>query len=343
MKNTKRNTFIVFLITIVVLFFVLKDDYENIINNLILANKWYILFGLFLIVLYWFLKALCLHIIVREYKPKIKFRKMFHQIIITQFFNGITPFSTGGQPMQVYMLKKSGIKVASATNIIVQDFIMYQLSLIVIGVFALFINWKYHFFSIPSALMSLLVLGFVINILVGVGLLFISFSKKFNDFIGKLIIRIATKAKLVKNKEKVIIKWEEKLSEFHESAKLFKNRKLLFLKCFFFHLAALFIFYVIPFFIFLSLDSTLNISIPEVITSSAFVVLIGNFVPIPGGSGGVEYGFLRFFSSFVSSSVLLSALIVWRFITYYLGMIVGGISLGFFKGDEKKRENRDFY
>ena len=30
--------------------------------------------------------------------------------IIVQFFNGITPFSTGGQPMEVYMLKEHGIK-----------------------------------------------------------------------------------------------------------------------------------------------------------------------------------------------------------------------------------------
>ena len=38
----------------------------------------------------------------------------------------------------------------------------------------------------------------------------------------------------------------------------------------------------------------------------------------------------------VTSSILSSALIVWRFITYYLGVIIGGFALGFFKGDGKK-------
>ena len=336
MKNTKRNTFIVFLITIVILFFVLKDDYQTILNNLIVANKWYILFGIVLIFLYWLLKSLCLYVIVKEYNPNVKLRKMFHQTVITQFFNGITPFSTGGQPMQVYMLKKSGVKLGAATNIIVQEFIMYQMALIVMGIFALLANWYYNFFTVSSALQSLIILGFIINIIVGVVLLFISFSRKFNDFVGKLIIKIATKVKLVKDQEKVLLKWEEKLSEFNGSAKIFKKKKSLFVKCFFYNLLALTVFYVIPFYIFLSLDSSLSISIPAVITSSAFILMIGNFVPIPGGSGGIEYGFLQFFKSFTSPSMVLSALIVWRFITYYIGIIVGGISLGFFKGEEKK-------
>lgn len=336
MKNTKRNTVIVLLITVIVMFFILKDDYENILNNLLLANKWYILFGVVLIFLYWILRAICLHIIVREYKPKIKLTQMIHQILITQFFNGITPFSTGGQPMQVYMLKKSGVKIASATNIIVQDFIMYQLALIVIGVFALGVNWKFHLFEVSSALNVLIMIGFVINVLVGAFLLFVSFSKKFNNFIGTLIIKLGTKFKIVKDSEKVIAKWEEKLSEYHESAHLFKKKKWLFVKCFVYNLLSLILFYVIPYFVFMSFDTSLDISVYEVIVSSAFILIIGNFVPIPGGSGGIEYGFLKFFGIFITSSILSSALIVWRFITYYLGVIIGGFALGFFKGDEKK-------
>ncbi len=336
MKNTKRNTLIVLAITAIVLFFVMKDDYQNIINNLILANKWLILLGIIFMSLYILLRSLCLYLVAREYSKKITLKRMVHQTLITQFFNGITPFSTGGQPMQVYMLKKTGVTVASATNIIVQDFIMYQLALIIIGIFALFVNMKFHFFNVSSTLSTLIVIGFVLNILVGVGLLFVSFSKKFNDFIGKLIIKLAAKFKIVKDQDETVKKWEEKLSEFHSSAKLFKRRKMLFIKCFCYQLLALVVYYVIPMFIFMSIDSSVSISMLEAITASAFVLLIGNFVPIPGGSGGIEWGFLQFFNGFISPSGLSSALIIWRFITYYLGMIAGGIALGFFKGDEEK-------
>ena len=92
---------------------------------------------------------------------------MFRQTLITQFFNGITPFSTGGQPMQIYMLRNSGIKVGPATNIIIQDFLMYQLALITIGLVSIIGNQVFHFFEISSGLYTLLILGFSINILVG--------------------------------------------------------------------------------------------------------------------------------------------------------------------------------
>lgn len=336
MKNAKKNTIVVLLIMIVVFCFVLKDDYANILNNLLLANKWFILIAIILVVCYWFFKSICLYVIVKEYKPKIKLFKMFQQILITQFFNGITPFSTGGQPMQVYMLRKSGLKVASATNIIVQEFIMYQLALIVIGALSLILNWKFQILSVSPVLKWLIILGFIINILVGLGLIFISFSKKFNDFVGKLIIKIGAKIKLVKDMEKTLLKWEEKLAEYNDCAKLFKKNKFLFVKCFLYNFLALFLFYLVPFFIFKSFNFYIDITILEVLICSSFVLLIGNFVPIPGGSGGIEFGFLQFFSSYVPNSVVASALIIWRFVTYYLGIFVGGIALSFFKGDDKE-------
>lgn len=334
MKNLRKNTFILLLVTLIILFFILKDDYEIILNNLILANKWLILVGTIMIVLYWIFKALCLYLIVREYNPKVKYSTMLKQIVITQFFNGVTPFSTGGQPMQVYMLRKSGVKVAQATNIIVQDFIMYQFALIVIGLFAFFANSYWNFFDVSPALYSLIVIGFLINLSVGLVLLFVSFSKKFNNYVGRFIINVSSRLKIVKDKETLVNKWEEKLSEFHSGAKLFKKNKRLFIRCFICHMLGLIVYYIIPFFIFLSFDLSLDISIPAIISASAFVLIIGNFVPIPGGSGGIEYGFIEFFGSFISKSMLSSGLIVWRFITYYLGIIVGGITLGFYKGDE---------
>ena len=81
-----------------------------------------------------------------------------------------------------------------------------------------------------------------------------------------------------------------------------------------------------------------NIGIMETISASAYVLIIGAFVPIPGGTGGIEYGFMQFFGNFISGSVLSASLLVWRFITYYLGIILGAITISFFKGDGEKCE-----
>ena len=68
-----------------------------------------------------------------------------------------------------------------------------------------------------------------------------------------------------------------------------------------------------------------SLTIIDTLVSSAYVYLIGAFVPVPGASGGIEYGFSQFFGNFVEGSILPAMLIVWRFITYYLGVIVGAI------------------
>ena len=65
----------------------------------------------------------------------------------------------------------------------------------------------------------------------------------------------------------------------------------------------------------------------EAIVTSAYVMLIGSFVPIPGGTGGLEYGFIMFYGNFLTGGSLKAIMLVWRFVTYYFGMIVGAIVL----------------
>ena len=98
---------------------------------------------------------------------------------------------------------------------------------------------------------------------------------------------------------------------------------------------ALATFYVIPIFIIYGMGN-FDINAIETIAASAYVLIIGAFVPIPGGSGGIEYGFMQFFGNFITGPALSASLLVWRFITYYLGMILGAISVYLFKGDVKK-------
>ena len=71
MKNTKRNTIILLIICFIVMYFVVKDDFADIMDNLILANKWLILLSVFLIIGYWLLRALALYIVVKKYKKNI--------------------------------------------------------------------------------------------------------------------------------------------------------------------------------------------------------------------------------------------------------------------------------
>lgn len=337
MKDTKKNAIVLLLITAIILYFLLKDEFLSVVEVIRNVNIWWLLLATLGFLIYLWFKAITMHLLAKRYSSKVNRKNLFTQTLIIQFFNGITPFSTGGQPMEVYLLKKKGIKIATATNIIVQNFILYQLALITYGVIALFLNGHFHLFTMNNLLHTLILLGFIINIAVGIILLFISFSTKFNNFVGTLVIKLATKVKIVKNREKVIEKWHEKLEEFHSSALLLKKEKMILVKGYLYNLIGLTTFYLIPFFVVLSFGlESASISILVSITGSAYVLLIGNFVPIPGGSGGIEWGFLELFGRYLSTNVLSATLILWRFITYYASTIIGGILFSITKGDVKK-------
>lgn len=338
MKNLKKNTIILLLITIIVLFVILKDNFILVLQNITNVNYMWIFLAILCVVFYWICQALSMYTIAKEYSKELKFKSIFQQTIITQFFNGITPFSTGGQPMSVYMLTKSKIKLTHATNIILQNFILYQLALIIIGVIAVLTNHYLNLFVNTQLLKNLIVLGFIVNTIVGLGLLFISFSTKFNKgFIFK-ILDVLSKIKLIKNKEEKKRNWERRIVEFHNSAELLKKKKNLFIKGFLYNFLGLISFYLVPLFVLFSLNDYDSLNVINTIASSAYVLIMGSFVPIPGGSGGVEYGYMQFFGNFTSGALLSTSLLLWRFITYYLGILIGGIMLNFYKGEDKKCE-----
>lgn len=335
MKHTKRNAFLLAIITVIVLYFVLKDNFGAVITELQRANPFWIFVAVLVALVYCLVQSLALHAIIKTYDKDYSYKKALQLTYITNFFNGITPFSTGGQPMQVYLLKRDGISIPTGTNIIMQNFILYQLALVAYGVIALGLNYIFHIFPHIPVLGNLIILGFTINTLIMVGLFVISFSKKFNKWLINLGIKILSKLKLVKDIEKTKKEWDTYLETFHEGATLLWKNKKVCIKSFIYQFLSLTCFYILPFFVLKALGVTNEITAVEAIVSSAYVLIIGSFVPIPGASGGIEYGFLQFFGTFVKGSILSASVIVWRFISYYLLMIIGGIVLSFRKDDVK--------
>ena len=338
MKNLKKNSIILLAITIVVLICVLKDDFSNIINTLSGANYGWIIIALLCFFVGIGFEAKAYQEIIQGYEYDYTFKKSYRMLLITKFFNGITPFSSGGQPMQIYMLKKDGVRITKATNIIIQNFIIYQAALVMFGIIAIIINNSLKLFTQVTILKQLVTLGFIINTLVMIGLIIISFSNKFNHFIVSKSINILSKMKLIKDKEKMQEKWREKVDDFHEGAEYLKKNKMLCLRTFVYNLIYLALNYVMPYFVILALVKTVTDATPlKTICASAYVLIMGSFVPIPGASGGTEYGYLKFFGNFISGTLLKASLLIWRTISYYLPMLIGGIlfNINIKRGEEK--------
>ena len=252
-------------------------------------------------------------------------------MITTQFFHAITPFAAGGQPWQIYKLKKDGLSLGQATNIVIQDFIVYQIALILLGSIAIITNSIIHIFPSDSLLKKLVTIGFIINTLVIIILFLVAFSKKWNKKLIDGSINILSKIKIIKDKEKYLQKSEKFIHNFHQSALVLFKDKLNMARIISLNFIALIGQYLIPFTLLMGLGIYVNPFIT--IVTSAYVMLIGSMVPIPGGTGGLEFSFLSFFKNFVKEPKLTSVMIAWRIITYYFGILVGAIALN--KKEEK--------
>lgn len=327
MKNLKKNSIILLGITLTVLICVLKDDFPSIIDTLKNANLVFIFLALICFFVGLGFEARAYQEIIKGYQYDYTFKKSYKMLLITKFFNGITPFSSGGQPMQIYMLKKDGIRLTKATNIIIQNFIIYQAALVTFGIIAIGINYYFDLFEKVTLLKQLVTIGFFINTLVMIGLILVSFSSKFNHFIIQKGINILSKLKLIKNKEEKLEKWREKVDDFHEGAEYLKKNKMLCIRTFVYNMIYLGLNYLMPYFVIIALAKTVpeGLTPVKVICSSAYVLIMGSFVPIPGASGGIEYGYYKFFGNFIKGSLLKASLLIWRTISYYLPMIVGGL------------------
>lgn len=325
MKNKIFNIIILLVVSLLVLYFSLKDDYTTIINTIFSIDKMYLIIAMLLLFSYWFFKAISTWVITKEYN-KYRFRQAFRMIVETNFFHAVTPFSSGGQPYEIYSLKKAGLKITDATNVSVQAFITYQIALVMLGVVAVICNYNLNLFVENKLLSKLVTLGFIINLLVIVVLFLLTFTKKISEFILKIIINLLNKLHIFKDKEKIKNDFNKYLQEFNDGAKKMFENKPRFIGLIFLQLISLISLYLIPFVLFMGIDIYINPLI--VIITSAYVMLIGSFVPIPGGTGGLEYGFVMFFTTFSSSKIVTAIMILWRLITYYFGMILGALVLG---------------
>lgn len=76
----------------------------------------------------------------------------------------------------------------------------------------------------------------------------------------------------------------------------------------------------------LALDPTLKFS--SLVLWPLVFLYGGAVAPAPGGGGAVEFGFRYAYSDVMAPAVLGGALLWWRFYTFYLYVLLGGISVG---------------
>lgn len=325
---------------IVLYFFFSKDGLNDLIHSNTTVIWYWVAAAVGAELVFMLCEAIVIYAFIHDGYKNFKFMDAVRVAFMGLFWSAVTPSSTGGQPMQVYLLHSlRGVSVGYGTSRLIQKFMVYQICLTLISVLAVLLNIPFIIESnqkIPM-LVPLLLFGFATQLAVTAIFLLFSFSPKLSRRLIMFLAKVLNKIKIVKNVDEKIKEIEKQLEEFHTSNKdIYKKPKLLII-AFIFTFLEFIAMFIIPYFIFRSFGFDFATPL-QLISSQAFVNLMSSMVPIPGASGAAELGFTVFFGKYFIHGTLKSAALIWRVINYY-GVIALTGPFSFLKKSEDKKES----
>lgn len=335
-KKIKLYLVFVFALFIFVLYFSLKDNYMAIINTLTKVKIIYLLLGILFVFLSKYLIGLVTYYLAKKEKKNTSLKKMVQISLIYPFFAGITPSSVGGESFEIFYLKQTGIPYGKSSNIAIQKFILYEISLIIINFIAVFFNIFTNIVPDTSLVGSAVTLNFVVNIIILVLLFLLVYNKKFNHFIMQHGLVFLHKIRIIKDIEKTQKSLDNYLDNFDEGVDKLRKDKRLFIKLIGISIVSQVLFIVAAYPIARSLNIN-NISMLNLFIIVTYAKMMCLLIVTPGNSGAAEYCFIYLFTGLLGNEDIMAYMLIWRFVTYYIPLITGGI-LAITWGKEKKNE-----
>jgi uncharacterized protein (TIRG00374 family) len=325
MKNLKGKSLLVLLLTILMLFYILRNDFFDVLNIIKTANLLWIIMAIAINYFGILIQTIPLKLIINQYNKAYSLRDIFKLGIIAEFVNGITPLASGGQPFQIYELHTNKIKLTDATSIVVGNYLIYEIALISLSIICYIINLVFNIVNFTPVLMVMFWVGLIFNSIIFLFTYIIGSSKIISKGTSSIVASILAKLKIIKDTKKVTSNLENTWDKIYNSFKCLKNNKTIIIKCFILQFTGICITFTSVYFIFNALNLSNNINLLECIVTSTFAFISGSFIPIPGGTGSVEYVFFQFFGYFIVGASLKSILLIWRFVTFIFPVLFGGI------------------
>ena len=320
-----------------IIYMFLFDDIENITKVIRNLNYGWLFVELLCMIVYWLLEALCLYTVTKKTYKDEKYRKSLRVSMIGQLFNCITPFSSGGQPMQAVAMVNDGKSISNSISILLIKFIVYQATLVIYTL--LLILFKYAYFkTLVSNFIYLALIGFLVNLGVIVFLLLIGINQNLVYKVTSFVFKFLEKIKLMKNVDTKLEHLKKSISNFHEQFKIIKKEKLMIFKLVIYTTIQLTVFFFVTYAVYKAFGQS-GASVINIISAQAFLMLIMAFIPIPGAGIAAEGGFLVIFNTFFLSGTINMATLFWRIFTFYLPIIVGALFLVVNNKESKEKIN----
>ena len=323
MKSRKKIIFngvflaVVFALTIYGVFH--GEDLSSMMDAIHRADKRWLIPGIALVAFFIWGESIIIWYMMRSSGIQLKKRTCFLFSSVGFFFSCITPSASGGQPMQIYYMKKEKISMPVSTVILMIVTITYKLVLVVIGIgIAIFGRGFLHKYL--EGILPVFYLGLALNIFCVTFMTILVFHPLLAKAIMVKGMKLLERLHLVKKKDGRLKKLEDSMDTYRNTAAYLKNNPFVIVKVIgitFIQRMALF---AVTWFVYqaFGLHGT---GFWEILFLQAVISVSVDMLPLPGGMGISETLFLNIFSP-VFGGLLLPGMVLSRGLGYYGELLI---------------------
>ena len=326
MRSRKKIIFngvflaVVFALTIYGVFH--GEDLSSMMGAIHRADKRWLIPGIALVAFFIWGESIIIWYMMRSSGIQLKKRTCFLFSSVGFFFSCITPSASGGQPMQIYYMKKEKISIPVSTVILMIVTITYKLVLVVIGIgIAIFGRGFLHKYL--EGILPVFYLGLALNIFCVMFMTILVFHPLLAKAIMVKGMKLLERLHLVKKKEGRLKKLEDSMDTYRNTAAYLKNNPFVIVKVIgitFIQRMALF---AVTWFVYqaFGLHGT---GFWEILFLQAVISVSVDMLPLPGGMGISETLFLNIFSP-VFGGLLLPGMVLSRGLGYYGELLISAV------------------
>ncbi|NMB25105.1 MAG: flippase-like domain-containing protein [Firmicutes bacterium] len=280
-----------------------------------------------LVVISWMLDARRMQVLTHSLGGHLSILNGMRISIVGAFVSGVTPFDSGGEPVQVYLLTEKGLNAGQSTAIIAVKTLCNAWARFTLGLAAsIWLFFLSDFWTIPRPMYFALMFGIIMYFIVFICGLYLVFHPDKISVIVVPAVRNRLTLRFFKPEvlDALLERIEGELREFTGALQEFvDNRRSVLWQVIGLSYLWWLIFTMVPAVILMGLG--MSPQFVRVMGITLIFYLAAAYAPTPGSSGAAELGFSLLFRSVVPNSLIGLFVTVWRGFTYYLNLLAGGL------------------
>lgn len=298
------------------------QDLEKMMSAIKNTDVRWILAAIFLVLFFIWGESIIIWYMMRSFQVHIKKRICFLFSSVGFFFSCITPSATGGQPMQIYYMKKEKIPIPFATVILMIITITYKLVLVIVGI-GIPIVARGFMNEYLVEILPVFYLGLLLNVFCISFMTLLVFHPVLAEKIILKCMYWMEWLHILKHKETRILKFQNSMQIYRETAAYLKEHKQVIVYVIFITFVQRFALFTVTYMVYLAFGMS-GTNIWDIIFLQAVISISVDMLPLPGGMGISESLFLKIFSP-VFQSVTLPAMVVSRGLSYYSQLLISAL------------------